>query len=305
MTDGDRIGTLAVLGLGLIGGSLAAALKARSQVGRVLGWGRSEASLARGAALGHIDDYSLDLAQVLTSADVVVIATPTLVTEKLLATLIDDWPAHAVITDVASVKGNLLDVVRARAGVEPPNLVLAHPIAGSERSGVDAARAELFVDHRVILTPTRATDPAALARVRGMWSGVGAEVVDMDVARHDAVLAATSHLPHALAYTLVNCLSKQDSQADIFRFAAGGFRDFTRIASSDPQMWHDISLANSAALLDAIDAFSAELAQLKRAIAARDGGRIMAQYTAAKASRDRFAQGEFAPAGCGSNRHEE
>lgn len=293
------INKLVILGLGLIGGSLAAGLRARGEVAHVTAWGRREASLARGRELGYIDDFSLDLDEALEGAEIAVIATPTLVAERVLEALAqrDALASNRdlIITDVASVKGNLLAKARELWGSEPPGLVLAHPIAGSEESGVEAARADLFVDHRVILTPTARTDSAALARVDGMWRAVGADVIAMSVARHDEVLAATSHLPHVLAYTLVDTLAQQGSNEDIFRFAAGGFRDFTRIASSDPTMWHDISLANRDALVAMIGEYQRRLADLKAAIEARDGASIMACYNRAKAARDQFAQGRRKP----------
>ena len=283
---------LVILGLGLIGGSLAAALREKERVSEVVAWGRSAGSLRKGLELGYIDSYTLDLSEAVSGADVVVIATPTLVAEDVLAALCElELPANLVITDVASVKGNLLAAARRLWGAEPPALVLAHPIAGSEESGVEAARTDLFVDHRVIVTPTDATSPQALGLVERLWREVGAEVVEMGVEQHDRVLAATSHLPHVLAYTLVDCLASQDSQADIFRFAAGGFRDFTRIASSDPKMWHDISLANRAALVQVIELFASRLTDLKRAIDSGDRERIMGVFKTAKAARDEFAIG--------------
>jgi cyclohexadieny/prephenate dehydrogenase len=281
---------LAILGLGLIGGSLALALRRRGAVAEVIGWGHRETSLQRGVELGVIDRYSLDLAEVVNSADVVVIATPTLIAEKMLEQLKPLWRNDLLVTDVASVKGNLARVAEHVFGSVPANLVLAHPIAGSERSGVDAATADLFVRHRVILTPTSTTDPAATARVRDLWAATGADVVEMDVERHDRVLAATSHLPHLLAYALVDALAGEPAQRDIFRFAAGGFRDFTRIASSDPQMWHDITLANREALLAALDQFTAGLATLRGAIDRQDGPSIMATFARAKEARDQFAE---------------
>lgn len=288
---------LAILGLGLMGGSLAVALRQRGLVEQVTAWGRREASLQRGCELGYIDDYTLDLAAAVANADMVVIATPTIIAEDVLGQLQGLVLPEAVITDVASVKGNLLRRARQLWGTEPANLVLAHPIAGSEESGVEAARADLFEDHRVILTPTENTDSNALAVVAEMWRSVGAEVVEMDVERHDQVLAATSHLPHILAYSLVDLLAGQDEQQDIFRFAAGGFRDFTRIASSDPKMWHDITMANSDALLQMIDLYSAQLQDLRAAIAARDSRQIMDLYGNAKTARDRFSDMLLARAG--------
>jgi len=280
---------LVILGLGLIGGSLAAALRERGLVSRVTAWGRREESLRLGCELGCIDDFSLDLGEAMDGASVAVIATPTLVAERVLASLQPWFGGEVILTDVASVKGNMLAAARRIGGSEPGNLVLGHPIAGSEASGVAAARADLFVKHRVILTPTERTAADAVERVRQMWAAVGAEVLSMPVDRHDQVLAATSHLPHVLAFTLVDALAQQDSTEDIFRFAAGGFRDFTRIASSDPVMWHDISLANRDALLDMIDVFQAQLTALRGAIACGDSDRILERYRNAKAARDRFA----------------
>lgn len=284
------IDKLVILGLGLIGGSLAAALRERGLVSRVTAWGRREESLRLGRELGYIDAYTLDLDAAMDGASLAVIATPTLVAERVLQALRPWFGADVILTDVASVKGNLLTAVRRIDGSEPPNLVLGHPIAGSEASGVAAARPDLFVNHRVILTPTARTAPAAVEQVRRMWTAVGAEVVAMPVDRHDQVLAATSHLPHLLAYTLVDALAQQDGKEDIFRFAAGGFRDFTRIASSDPTMWHEISLANRDALLGMIDDFQAHLATLREAIEVGDSARILARYRNAKAARDRFAE---------------
>ena len=172
----------------------------------------------------------------------------------------------------------------------PPNLVLGHPIAGSEKSGVDAARADLFVNHRVILTPTEETNPDALQAVKSLWESTGADLVEMSVDEHDEVLAATSHLPHVLAYTLVDALAGSPEQQNIFRFAAGGFRDFTRIASSDPTMWHEISLANRDALLKMIDRFTDQLGDLRQAIANGDSDNIVGSFTRAKSARDKFAQ---------------
>ncbi len=281
-----------IVGLGLIGGSLALALRAAGFGGRYLAWGPREPSLKRGLELGVIDSYFLQLDEAIAEADVVVICSPTLAAAQLLR---DVLPKTAllgeppVVTDAASVKGNLLAAARDSCGVEPGHLVLAHPIAGSEQSGVEAARADLYRNHRVILTPTEATDAQSLALVRSMWEACGAEVIDMDVADHDAVLAATSHLPHALAYTLVDALAKGERSEDIFRFAAGGFRDFTRIASSDPVMWRDIALANRGALLASIDQFADHLARLRSAVEASDSEALQETFSRAKTARDHFA----------------
>ena len=288
-----RVNTLAILGLGLIGGSLARALRERDFCERVIAYGHREPSLRRGKEMGIIDDYTLDLDEVVERAEILVICTPTLIAANVLAEILprlegrDNAP---VVTDAASVKGSLMTAaVKACHGEFPPRFVMGHPIAGSERSGVEASRADLYENHRVIITPVEENDPSALSLVRDMWAATGAEVVDMDVARHDAVLAATSHLPHVLAYALVDALAQTEGSEDVFRCAAGGFRDFTRIASSDPVMWRDIAIANKSALLDAIDLFSDHLGQLRTAVASEDADGMHETFTRAKAARDRFS----------------
>jgi prephenate dehydrogenase len=284
-----RVEKVLVIGLGLIGGSLARSLKLSGFAGHVSGYGYRDVSLKKGLELGVIDSYSLDLEEALAGADIVVIGTPTLTANEMLKRVLPAVGPDTVITDVASVKGSLLKTARdVCQGKLPPNLVLGHPIAGSEHSGVDASREDLFVDHRVILTPEPETDPAALGLIRDMWLSTGAEVVELGVEEHDAILAATSHLPHVLAYALVNTLAGNTRSEDIFRFAAGGFRDFTRIASSDADMWRDIALANRDELLKAMDGFTDKLAELRQAVADGDGEAMHKTFSAAKAARDAF-----------------
>ena len=282
-----------ILGLGLIGGSLARALRRSGFSRRFTGYGHREPSLRRGVELGVIDDYTLDLDEAIEQADILVVCTPTLVASDMLQQILPRLAGRTdgpLITDVASVKGNILTAAQqAWGGGMPPQLVLGHPIAGSERSGVDAASADLFVNHRVILTPVEGNDPAAVELIRAMWGSTGAEVVDMTVAAHDTVLAATSHLPHVLAYTLVDALAQSAASDDIFRFAAGGFRDFTRIASSDPVMWRDIAIANKGALLVAIDTFSEHLGHLRSAVAAENADQLFDTFSRAKQARDEFS----------------
>ncbi len=285
-------GNLVILGLGLIGGSLARALRASGFSQRFIGYGHREGSLQRGIELGVIDEYTLDLDEAIERADILVICTPTLTAARMLEEILPRLAARSagpVVTDVASVKGSLRDAAVAVAGTMPPQLVLGHPIAGSEHSGVDASRADLFVNHRVILTPVAGNDPAAVELVRAMWLSAGADVVDMSVEQHDAVLAATSHLPHILAYTLVDALASSDASDEIFRCAAGGFRDFTRIASSDPVMWRDIALANKAALLESIDVFTEHLSRLRGAVQDEDADALFNTFDRAKRARDEFA----------------
>lgn len=284
------LGKVVIIGLGLIGGSLARSLKEKGQCREIVGYGHRDQSLNKGVELGVIDSYTLDLAEALAGADVVVVATPVLIAQDTLREIFSQVGPDTIVTDVASVKGSLLQAAREGSGGQvPPNLVLGHPIAGSERSGVEASRADLFVDHRVILTPTAETAPAALETVRQMWRSTGARVQDMAVAEHDAILAATSHLPHVLAYALVDALAHSEASEDIFNFAAGGFRDFTRIASSDPVMWRDIALSNREELLRAIDMFSQHLGDLRKAVDVGDGDTMHRVFTHAKATRDAFA----------------
>lgn len=283
---------LVIVGLGLIGGSLARALRKSGFSRRFIGCGHREPSLQRGLELGVIDEFTLDLNEAVERADIMVVCTPTLTASRVLEQvlpLLDGREGGPVVTDAASVKGSLAQTAIDTLGKVSPQLVLAHPIAGSERSGVDASSEDLFVNHRVILTPEQGNDPAAVELVRAMWQSAGADVVDMSVRQHDAVLAATSHLPHMLAYTLVDALSRSAASDDIFRFAAGGFRDFTRIASSDPSMWRDIAIANRPALLDAIDAFSEHLASIREAVDQGDGQQLFDTFSRAKQARDEFA----------------
>ncbi len=286
-----RADTVVILGLGLIGGSLARALRRSGFSRRFVGYGHRETSLRRGVELGVIDDFTLDLEQAIGQADILVLCTPTLIAADMLRDILPRLAVAGgpVITDVASVKGSLRDAAIGAMGAMPPRLVLAHPIAGSERSGVEASAADLFINHRVIVTPVEGNEPAALDLVRAMWASTGAEVVDMAVDEHDAVLAATSHLPHVLAYALVDALAQSAASEDIFRFAAGGFRDFTRIASSDPAMWRDIAIANGPALLNAIDLFSEHLGRLRQAIVEGDARSLFETFTRAKQARDDFA----------------
>jgi len=292
MSNASRVDNVVILGLGLIGGSLARALRKSGFAKNFIGYGHRQPSLARGLELGVIDEYTLDLDEAIDRADILVIATPTLIASELLKKILPILAERAhspVITDVASVKGSLRDTAVEVLGHMPAQLVLAHPIAGSESSGVEASDADLFVAHRVILTPVEANNAEAVELIRAMWRSTGAEVLDMDVDEHDAVLAATSHLPHVLAYTLVDALAQSEASEDIFRFAAGGFRDFTRIASSDPVMWRDISIANKSALLASIDMYAEHLAGLRNAVATDDGAGLLDMFARAKRARDEFS----------------
>ncbi len=277
---------LCMIGVGLIGGSLARALREIGEVGEVIGCGRGVANLQTAVRLGVIDHYDLDPARAVAGADVVVIAVPLGAIEAVLRSIVPHLAADAIVTDVGSAKSSVVADVARVYGQIPPNFVPGHPIAGTENSGVEASFATLFQRRRVILTPLVETAAAAHGLIKQMWELTGAEVVDMGVRHHDAVLAATSHLPHLLAYTLVDTLARLDDRAEIFRYAAGGFRDFTRIASSDPTMWRDICVANREQLLDMIALFNADLAQLAEAIRHDDRAAILATFQQAKRARD-------------------
>jgi len=275
-----------VIGVGLIGGSLARALKVAGAVDEVVGSGRREAPLLKARELGVVDRIHTDPAAAVAGADMVVVAVPLGAVGAVLASIAGHLEASAVITDVASAKGSVVaDAARAFGGV-PARFVPGHPIAGTEQSGVEASFAELFQHRRTILTPLLETDVHALQRVRLMWETVGSEVVEMGVQHHDAVLAATSHLPHMLAYALVECLARLDDRAEIFRYAAGGFRDFTRIASSDPVMWRDVCVANREALLAVLGRFRDDLERLMAAIDQGDTDTVTAVFQRAKTARD-------------------
>lgn len=279
---------LTVIGVGLIGGSLARALRRAGFLGEVVGCGRSLGNLQRARELGVIDRYHQDPAQAVAGADLVFIAVPLGAMAATFAAIRDHLAPGAILTDGGSVKGSVVADARQVFGHLPPRFVPGHPIAGTEQSGVEASFAELYRNRRVILTPLPETDPVATAQVQAMWEACGAEVTQMAVDHHDEVLAATSHLPHLLAYGLVDSLARLRENDEIFRYAAGGFRDFTRIASSHPIMWRDICLANREALGQMLARFQRELAELAADVEGGDGEALLAVFERAKAARDRY-----------------
>jgi len=256
----------------------------------VVGCSRRQETLARALALGVIDRAEPDPAIAVEGAEVVVLAVPVGAMSDILASIAPRLAERAILTDVGSTKGSVVDAVKNSFGTIPARFVPGHPIAGTERSGVEASFAELYHQRRVILTPLPETDGKALQAVRAMWLATGAEVVEMDVQHHDEVLAATSHLPHVLAYTLVDTLARMEEHTEIFRFAAGGFRDFTRIASSDPRMWHDICLANREAIGAVLDRYMADLGRLREAIREGSSETLLQTFARAKRARDEFKQ---------------
>lgn len=281
---------LCIIGVGLIGGSVARAARAHGLAQAIVGYGRQQEqqNLENAERLGVIDAYFLDIEEALRGADAVVIAVPVGAIESVLALIKPHWSERCVYSDVGSTKSNVLAAAERVFGDIPANLVPAHPIAGAENSGVEASLPDLFLRKRLIVTPHAQTDPAALARIQTFWERIGAIVSTMSAEHHDAILAATSHLPHLLAFALVDMLGRQDEQSEIFKYAAGGFRDFTRIASSDPTMWRDICTANKGQLIPLLHQLRDELDMIERLLADEDGRRLFATFSYAKQARQRF-----------------
>ncbi|WP_083004591.1 bifunctional prephenate dehydrogenase/3-phosphoshikimate 1-carboxyvinyltransferase [Halomonas sp. GT] len=282
---------LLIVGLGLIGGSLAAALRHSGFKGQISACDSNASEIALGIELGLIDGGGAQLAELLDDVSMVVLAVPVLAMESVLSTLsgaLHRASESVVITDVGSTKATIRDCAVRAFGKMPPSVVLGHPIAGSEKSGVAAADPTLYINHKVILTPEPNVDAGALARVEALWSAAGADVLQMSVERHDQVLARTSHLPHLLAFSLVDTLARQDERLEIFRYAAGGFRDFTRIAGSDPVMWRDIFIANRDAVLSSLDDFEAGLTRLRQAVESGDSDALIATFDRASHARHYF-----------------
>ena len=279
---------LTIIGVGLIGSSLALALKQQGFVKRVTGCGRTEASLQKGVELGVLDDYSLAVSEAVAGADVVVLAVPLGAMHSTMQQMAAGLDANTVVTDVGSAKASVVEDARATLGEHMTNFVPGHPIAGTERSGVEAGFATLYQDRKTILTPEADTNPQAIDVVTQMWQATGADVETMSVEHHDHVLAATSHLPHMLAFSLVSHLSKMSDQDEIFGYAAGGFRDFTRIAASDPVMWRDICLANGDALLSLIEGYKLELDHVSQAIRDNNPDALYELFRDAKHTREQL-----------------
>ena len=281
---------VAIIGLGLIGCSWVKALRQTGIVGSISGYDRNLDSMQQALQVGLIDDYSLEISDVVANADLVILSVPILAVGTVLEQIKTSISEKTILTDVGSVKGCVSKDVSSVLGEDFDRFVLGHPIAGSERSGVAAADENLFKHHKIILTPEKRTCERALDLVTDAWKTTGAVVELMSVQHHDEVLAATSHLPHLLAYSLVDTLANNHENKDIFNYAAGGFRDFTRIASSSPIMWRDIFVGNKDEVLKALDLFTADLQQLREVVANEDKTQMMGTFTRAKAARDHFTK---------------
>ena len=280
------INRLAIIGVGLIGGSLSLALKKAGKVAEVVGFARSEETRQQALSLGLIDRAAISVEDAITGADVVLLAVPMGAMAKTLADIAPHLTDNMIITDAGSTKAQVVEAAITSLGDKISQFVPGHPIAGTEKSGPSAAFPELYQGHRVILTPIEQTDLEALKIVQVMWTDAGAEVSEMTVNHHDHVLAATSHLPHLLAFNLVGLLAQSEDVDDVLRFAAGGFRDFSRIASSDPVMWRDICLSNNVAILQLLKQYQQQMAEIEQAIEQQDGDYLMDLFQRAKQARD-------------------
>ncbi len=277
---------IVVCGVGLIGGSFALAQKSARAARRVVGMGRTRAPLEQALEQGVIDQVATDWGAALDGADLVLLGMPVGQMPAVMAALAPHLGPRTLVTDGGSTKSDVVAAARAAFGDRIGQFVPGHPIAGAEKSGVGAATADLYRDKRVVLTPLPENTPEAVARVRAAWEACGARVSQLAADEHDRVFAAVSHLPHLLAFALVHDLASRDNADQLFSFAAGGFRDFTRIASSHPEMWRDICVANRHALLPELDAYMVELMRTRVLLAGGDAAGLEAMFDTARARRD-------------------
>ncbi len=281
---------ICIIGIGLIGGSIARAAREQGLSNTIVAYGRQSglANLSKAKELGVIDQFYLDIELAVKDADCVIICTPVGVMEQMFTLLKPFWNEQAIYSDAGSTKVSVLEAARKVFSEVPANFIAVHPIAGAERSGVEASKVDLFTNKRVIITPVQSSSPDAVNKITEFWDKIGAQVSTMDVEHHDAVLAATSHLPHILAFALVDLLGKKDETVEIFKYAAGGFKDFTRIASSDPTMWLDICMANKQELIPLIQQLQVKLAEMEQMLINNQSQQIHQTFTYANQARQRF-----------------
>jgi len=281
----DRV---AVIGVGLIGGSFALALKQARACAHVVGAGRNPANLGLALERGAIDSIAPDAAAAARDADLVLVAAPVAQFAAIFSQLEKNLKKEAVVTDAGSTKRDVIAAARKNLAEKIAQFVPAHPIAGAEKSGVAAASAELFRNKRVVMTPLQENSRSSIDLVQQAWSACGARTSTMDADEHDAVLAAVSHLPHLLAFALVHEVAGRKNSEQLFSFAAGGFRDFTRIASSHPEMWRDICIANRDRLLAEVTVFSRKLEEIKELLEKSDAAALEKLFAEAREARDRW-----------------
>jgi len=279
---------LAVVGVGLIGGSFALALKSAGKVSQVVGAGRGRANLDLARERRIIDAIAPDAASAARDADVVMISAPVAQFAQLFRAIAPELKSNAIVTDAGSTKRDVVAAARAALGKKIAQFVPGHPIAGAEHSGAAAASGELFRDRRVVLTPLPENDPPSIAAIESLWCACGARVTRLDPEEHDAVLAAVSHLPHVLAFALVHDVAGRGNAAQLFSYAAGGFRDFTRIASSHPEMWRDICVANRDRLLPELKRYGAKLSSVEKMLQAGDAAGLEKLFAEARDARNQW-----------------
>lgn len=281
---------LCLIGVGLIGGSIAKAARKQGIVDSIVAYGDEahHVNLQQAVDLGVIDSFTADIAKALENADLVIIATPVGAFYEVAQLLLPYWNSDCIYTDVGSTKTSVVEAFSNVFGYVPVNFIPAHPIAGAEQSGVTAARDDLFSGRRLIITPLSNSDSLAISHLRQFWQSIGSSVSTMSIDHHDMVLAATSHLPHVLAFALVAMLGRKDEQKEIFKYAAGGFKDFSRIASSDPTMWQDICLANKQHIIPLIQQLKTELSSIEDLIINNQATELFETFTYARDARQRF-----------------
>lgn len=278
-----------IFGVGLIGGSVALALKKRANAPVCLGVGRHQTSLDQALALHIIDAATTDIAMALNDADMVLIAAPVAQTNTILTSIKPHLSSKTIVTDAGSTKTDVLAIAKTVLGDQACQFIGGHPIAGAEKSGPSAAMDDLYIGKNVVLTPTAENKPDDVQKVRQLWLDCGAKVVEMTAEKHDGIFATVSHLPHLLAFALVEDMVARDNAAELFQFAASGFRDFTRIAGSSPEMWRDISFANKTALLNEITAYEHALSKLKQTLIAQDSDGLQTIFERASKARNDWA----------------
>jgi len=292
MSNAPEFGKVVIFGVGLIGGSFALGLKAAEQVEEVVGFGRSIATLMQAQNLGIVDRLGANVGQEVADADLVLLATPVAQMPEIMERIAPYLGPNTVVTDGGSTKSDVVAEARQAFGEQIGQFVPAHPIAGAENSGAAAARADLYREKKVVLTPLPENPVLNVARVRSAWEWCGAQIHELAPEEHDRIFAAVSHLPHLLSFALVHDIAVRDNSDLLFSFAASGFRDFTRIAASHPEMWRDICLANRVALLDELDRYRTQLDDLRDTLEKGDGAALEQTFDIARTARRNWTDGK-------------